>query len=161
MNERNELRWIRGWLLVLMTACVLRGLAALPLVFELSVAYRGVRYLGITQGPFHDSLREVYASLLHTQAQYPLLFYGSDMLAFGHWAIALALIGPFRDPQKNLGVIQAGILIAVLAIPGVLLAGALRGIPWWWRLLDVSFASGGLLALMMALRLTRRLEEKP
>ena len=86
-------------------------------------------------------------------AHYPFLFYGTDWLAFGHVVIALAFIGPLRNPWRNRWVVEWGILACVLVIPWALVFGPLRGIPFFWRLIDTSFGFGGLALLLPAYRL--------
>lgn len=83
-------------------------------------------------------------------------FYGTDWLAFGHVVIALAFIGPLRDPWRNRWVAEWGILACVLVIPWALVFGPLRGIPFFWRLIDASFGFGGLALLLPAYRLIRK-----
>ncbi len=151
------LRWIRFWLLVFMAGLAVSGITAIPLTAELSFLYRVLHHFGITSGPFHDWIQQVYAALLENRARYPFLFYGTDWLAFGHFVIALAFIGPYRDPVRNLWVIQFGILACLLVVPYAFVFGAIRQIPWWWSLLDSAFGLGGLGALLIVKRLTKRL----
>ena len=42
--------------------------------------------------------------------QYPFLAYGTDWLALGHIAIAIAFIGPLRDPVRNIWVVEFGMI---------------------------------------------------
>ena len=41
------------------------------------------------------------------------------------------------------------------------IAGAVRGIPVWWRLVDCSFGVFGSLPLLYCLRLSRQMREAP
>ena len=45
------------------------------------------------------------------------LAYGTDWPAFGYVAIAVAFIGVFRDPIKNIGLVQSGMIACLLVIP--------------------------------------------
>jgi hypothetical protein len=72
--------------------------------------------------------------------------------AFGHVAIALAFIGPLRDPAKNLWVVEFGMLTCLLVIPWTLVFGSLRGIPVFWMLIDMSFGIVGVIPLWLARR---------
>ena len=63
-----------------------------------------------------------------------------DWLAFGHIVIAVAFLGAWRDPVGNRWLFDFGLIACVLVIPWALVFGALRGIPWWWRLIDCSFS---------------------
>src|SRR5262249_12268406 len=84
--------------------------------------------------------------------QYPFLAYGTDWLAFGHVAIAVAFIGPLRDPIKNLWVVEFGMLACLLVIPWTLIFGPLRGIPSFWMLIDMSFGMIGIIPVWLARR---------
>jgi hypothetical protein len=85
-------------------------------------------------------------------AQYPFLQYGTDWLAFAHLAIAVAFIGPWRDPVRNRWVITFGLIACAGVVPLALIAGAVRGIPMAWRLVDCSFGVFGCVPLLMARR---------
>lgn len=89
----------------------------------------------------------------------PFLFYGTDWLAFGHIAIAVFFLGPLRDPVRNLWVIHAGMIACILVIPWALVFGPIRGIPFFWRLIDCSFGVIGIVPLYMASRYIRRIAE--
>lgn len=150
-----QLRRIRFWLLLFVAGLVVSGITAIPLTFELNLVYRGLHFFEIRSGPFHDWIQHVFAALVETQARYGFLFYGTDWLAFGHFVIAIAFIGPIRDPVKNVWVIDFGMIACLLVIPYTLVFGAWRGIPWWWRLIDCSFGVFGLIPLWLARRLIR------
>jgi hypothetical protein len=99
----------------------------------------------------------VYAGILDTHTRYPFMLYGTDWLAFGHFAIAIAFIGPMRDPLRNIWVIDFGIIACLLIIPYAFVFGGIRGIPIWWRLIDCSFGVFGVVPLLLARRATRQL----
>jgi len=61
--------------------------------------------------------------------------------------LAIAFIGPYKDPVKNKWVIEFGAIACFLIIPFALIAGYFRGIPFWWRLIDCSFGIIGLIPL--------------
>ena len=85
--------------------------------------------------------------IVETGQEYSFLFYGYDWLGFAHIVIALAFIGPYRDPVKNERVIQFGMIACILVIPFALLLGALRHIPFWWRIVDCCFGIVGIIPL--------------
>jgi hypothetical protein len=99
----------------------------------------------------------VYTGLMETSSRYPFLFYGTDWLAFGHFVIAISFLGPLRNPVRNNWVIDFGIIACALVIPFALIFGSIRGIPFWWRLIDCSFGVFGLVPLLFARRATKRL----
>ena len=85
--------------------------------------------------------------------------YGTDWLAFAHIVIAMAFIGPLRDPVKNIWVIEFGMIACVLVIPLAAICGPLRGIPWLWILIDCSFGIFGIMPLWLIRRYIKRLEQ--
>ena len=72
--------------------------------------------------------------------------------------IAIAFIGPLRDPIRNRWVIDFGIIACALVIPLALICGSLRGIPVYWRLIDCSFGLAGVLPLWWCRKMIDRLE---
>jgi hypothetical protein len=85
-----------------------------------------------------------------------LLLWARTWLAFGHIAIAVFFLGPLRDPVRNLWVIWAGMIACVLVIPWAMVFGPIRGIPFFWRLIDCSFGVVGIVPLYLAYRCIRR-----
>ena len=97
-------------------------------------------------------------ALVATNARYPFLAYGTDWLAFAHLVIAIAFIGPWRDPVKNRWVVEFGMIACILIVPFALAMGHVRGIPWGWRLIVCSFGLLGILPLWHCRRLIQRLQ---
>ncbi len=159
MNASTDLRRIRGLLAFFILALTFSGLTAIPLQWGgrvLDQWFGTGTWLASwwpALGQWTSFLAEGIAT---TGSRYPFMFYGTDWLAFGHVAIAIAFLGTLRDPVKNIWVVQFGILTCLLVIPCALIFGPLRGIPFWWRLVDCSFGLGGLLVLLPAYRLIQR-----
>ncbi len=84
--------------------------------------------------------------------------YGTDWLAFAHLAIAFAFLGPLRDPVRNKWVLVFGVIACVGVVPLAFIAGPIRGIPSYWRLIDSSFGLFGAIPLLICLRYVDRLE---
>jgi hypothetical protein len=82
-------------------------------------------------------------------ANHAFLFYGTDWLAFGHFVIAVAFIGAFRDPVRNIWLFNFGKIACALVIPYALIFGAIRGIPFYWRLIDCSFGILGIVPVWL------------
>jgi hypothetical protein len=99
----------------------------------------------------------VHEGITRTDREYPFLAYGTDWLAFGHLAIAVFFWGPLKDPVRNVWVVQSGMIACVGVLPLALIAGAVRGIPWWWQLIDISFGAVGIIPLLLAHADIRRL----
>lgn len=156
MDESNvrRFRWVMGFFLV---ALLFSGATALPLLTEMRVGMAALQSSGLvaTDGSsvLLTWLQTVQAGLEEVNLRHPWMAYGTDWLAFGHFAIALFFIGAWRDPAHSRMVLQAGVAACVLVVPFALLAGAVRGIPWWWRLIDCSFGVVGLVPLLYCLRL--------
>ena len=138
---------------------VLSGITAFPLAWELRVLTNGLgintsvpaaAYTGISFW-----LATVDRGLHQTYAVYPWVAYGTDWLAFAHIAIAVYFVGPMINPVRNEWVIYAGLIGCLLVLPLALLCGPLRGIPFYWRLIDCSFGVFGAVPLLYCLRLTR------
>ena len=156
----TTLRWIRLWIAFFVVALVVSGISAVPLESELRFA-SGL--LHATAAPhvlpelvlWIDVVRD---GLGETYAEFPFIAYGTDWLAFAHIVIAIAFIGPLRDPVRNIWIIQWGMIVCILVIPLALIAGPIRGIPIGWQLLDASFGVFGIIPLLIVYRLTRHLE---
>ena len=94
-----------------------------------------------------------------TNSRYPFLSYGTDWLAFAHIVIAVAFIGPYKNPIKNIWVIQFGMIACFMIIPVALIAGQIREIPFYWRIIDCSFGILGVLPLFLCYKNIRKLEK--
>lgn len=94
-------------------------------------------------------LLTVHEALQDVSANHPLLFYGTDWLAFGHLVIAIAFVGALLDPVRNRWLFDLGLTTCAMVIPFALAFGALRGIPFWWRLIDCSFGVFGAIPLWL------------
>jgi hypothetical protein len=141
INKSNKA--IRRWLLVFMIVLAVSGITAIPVERELSIAtkfFSDDSFIG-------NWLNQTLLAVRETDQKFPYLFYGYDWLAFAHIVIAIAFIGPYRDPVKNKWVIEFGAICCFLIIPFALIVGFLRGIPFWWKLVDCSFGIVGLIPL--------------
>lgn len=135
------------------------GLTAIPLSGELNLL---TSVIGPSSGfpALADWLGRVQSALSETQARFPFLFYGTDWLAFGHFAIAIAFIGAWRDPVRNRWLFDFGLIACGLVIPYALAFGGWRGIPLWWRLVDCSFGVAGAIPLWFCRRWAYELERE-
>lgn len=161
MAERSVLvRRIRICLAVVIAGLVVSGITAFPLREEVALGRGLLRSIGLdTLAPvFVGWVDRVGEGLDATAAAYPFIAYGTDWLAFAHLLIALAFIGPWRDPVRNVFIIQWGLVACAGIVPLALIAGALRGLPLGWQVIDVSFGVVAALPLAVALVATRRLE---
>ena len=141
---------------------ILSGLTAFPLLHELRLM---ASWLGIQHHADYAShsglsfwIGYVWHGLEVTQAQFPYVAYGTDWLAFAHLAIAVAFVGPLIDPVRNVWVTIWGLIMCAGIVPLALIAGAVRGLPLGWQLIDISFGVVAAVPLTIAVVLTRRLE---
>lgn len=99
----------------------------------------------------------MYQGVSETQQKHPFIFHGTDWLAFGVFVLAITFIGPLRNPVRNVWVIDMGMIACVLVVPYALVFGYLRGIPFFWRLIDCSFGILGIIPLWLARRWVKRI----
>ena len=138
-----RLKKIRTALVVFMICLFLSGLTAIPLIPELSWILENTP----KGSSFYTWLDKVLTALKETEQKYPFVFYGFDWLAFAHFILAILFIGPYRDPVKNIWVLQFGLIACVLVFPLAFIAGYFRGIPVGWQLIDCSFGLAGFVVL--------------
>jgi hypothetical protein len=157
-------RRIRILLGLFVFGLVVSGLTAFPIRMETQILNRIIGEGSPTQ-PWWPWMARwisfVHRGVQHTSEACPFLFYGTDWLAFAHLMIAVAFIGPLRDPVRNIWVVEFGMIACVMVIPLALICGPLRGIPFFWRLIDCSFGVVGIVPLALAWRMIRRLGEYP
>ena len=68
-------------------------------------------------------------------------------------------IRPLWKPLESDWVLKCGLVCCAGIFPFALIAGHVRGIPLYWRLIDCSFGVLGALPLLYCLRLTRRMRK--
>lgn len=150
------LRRIRVWLVLFIAGLVLSGLTAFPLEHETAELNR---IFAVAPTPpaghepgLHTWLRRVHEGIVTTNRIYPFLAYGTDWLAFAHLVIALVFVGPLIDPVRNRWVLVFGVIACAGVVPLAVIAGQVRGIPIYWRLIDCSFGVFGAFPLLLCLR---------
>lgn len=154
MKTKANERLIRKLLLVFMIVLFLSGLTAIPIDQELSL----ILPLVPDKTQLHAWLHRVLEGYRVTKASHPFLIYGYDWLAFAHFILALLFIGPYRNPVKNIWVIEFGLMACILILPLAFIAGYFRGIPIGWQLIDCSFGIIGFLPLWVCYIKTKKLE---
>lgn len=161
MDSAVHLRWIRVWLSVFMAGLVLSGVTAFPLRSETALLNRMFDVAPVAtagEPALNTWLRRVHTAIAETDEQYPFMAYGTDWLAFAHIVIAIAFIGPWVDPVRNKWVLTFGVIACLGVLPLALIAGPLRGIPFYWRLIDCSFGVVGVVPLLICLGHVRAME---
>lgn len=141
MEAASLLRSTRIWLALVILGLFLSGVTAFPLQHELDLVARVSAHIHLADhAPALNAwFLRVDRALTDTNARYPFLAYGTDWLAFAHLAIAVLFIGPFLDPVRNKWVVTFGLIASVGVFFLALIAGPIRGVPLFWRLIDCSF----------------------
>ena len=152
---------VRVWLVVFVIGLVVSGVTAFPLESETRLLAKLV-HADWSPAPEHlpalvGWVDRVHHGVAQTNQDYPFLAYGTDWLAFAHLVIAVAFWGPLRDPVRNIWVVHFGMISCAAIVPLALIAGPIRGIPWGWQLVDISFGVFGVIPLIFAERAIRRL----
>jgi hypothetical protein len=144
---------------------VISGVTAFPLLTELRILAH-LLGVGDAQSPEGYTglsfwILTVRWGLENIYAQYPWVAYGTDWLAFAHLIIALFFVGSLIDPLSSRPTIYAGIVACVAIIPLALICGPIRGIPFYWQLIDCSFGLFGVVPLVYCLRLLPKIAGEP
>ena len=135
---------------------VLSGITAFPIETELALVNAKISSF---PGYLQTWINAVYRAVKNTNENYPYLSYGTDWLAFAHIVISVAFIGPLRDPVKNIWVIQFGMISCIMVFPLAFIAGPIRGIPFYWQLIDCSFGVFGFALLYYCHKNILKLEQ--
>jgi len=150
-SKEKQMKVIRRWIIFFMISLVISGVTAFALETELGWLLDhwpgGVGGRDLASAGLRGWVEEVYGALSETNIRWPYLAYGYDWLAFAHLVIAVAFVGPLIDPVRNKWVILFGMIACVMVFPLAFIAGAVRGIPVYWRLIDCSFGVVGLAPL--------------
>jgi hypothetical protein len=119
MKKITRLKKIKLALMFFIIALFISGATAIPIDWELRLL---VNYFPVDSS-MNYWLSKVLAAYMETKEQYPFLLYGYDWLAFAHFVLAVLFIGPYKDPARNIWVIEFGLIACVLIIPFAFIAG--------------------------------------
>jgi hypothetical protein len=154
---------IRRWTWFFIAGLVLSGATALPIPSEMQALEGTLGHDMRAGGALPESaaawLRTVRDGVRATSAQAPFLFYGTDWLAFGHFMVALALVGALADPARNRWLFVFGMMACALVPVWAMVFGHIRGIPLWWRLIDCTFGIVGFVPMRLCHRWSGALAE--
>jgi hypothetical protein len=157
----TPLTQLRITTLIIISGLVLSGVTAFPLKWELNILanffvqngdYAPASYSGLAHW-----IMKVREGLVITDRDYPFIAYGTDWLAFGHIIIALFFVPVYFDPARYRANLTVGMWACILVIPLALICGPIRGIPFYWQLIDCSFGFFCIFPMLYALRLVKRL----
>ncbi|MEO6404680.1 MAG: hypothetical protein ABIY51_11130 [Ferruginibacter sp.] len=149
----KELKKIKTLILIMIIGLCLSGITVFPVNSELNALLKIL--------PPNSSLAKWISFILlrynDLEINTPQLLYGYDWLGFAHIVLAILFIGPYKDPVKNIWVIEFGMIASVLIFPLAFIAGHFRGIPLGWRFIDCSFGVIGFIVLLITHRLIKSL----
>lgn len=148
---------IRLLILFFMVALILSGATAFPVETELRWL---LSHPSLVPSFAAKWLQDVYTALVETNSKYPMIAYGFDWLAFAHIVIAMAFIGPFKDPVKNVWIIDWAMLACMAIIPLAFIAAPIRHIPLFHVLIDCSFGVIGIIPLWICKRWIKQLAKQ-
>ena len=155
-GQQVLLRRIRRWTVLFIALLALSGITAFPVQTELHALLN-------IQHSLPEFMRwwllRASSAVDEVATNAPFLLYGYDWLAFAHLVIALFFIGVYRQPVQNRWVIRTGMMACVGVFFLAFICGQLRGIPFFWTMVDCSFGAFGLLPLFIVDRLIRQLKE--
>lgn len=154
LQQTQQLIRLHIWLLILGLA--ISGLTAFPLVSETQFLLGFADHWPVE---LRQWLKTIHIAIKNTNRDYPYLSYGTDWLAFAHLMLAILFVGPLRDPVKNKWIIEFGLICCLSIVPLALIAGYIREIPFFWRLVDCSFGLFAMIPLVIALRNIIKLEK--
>ncbi len=156
-TEAQLRRQIRILLLIFIIGLAVSGITAFPIHTQLTFAKQLIGYFGMDNS-FTRWIEVVYSGVDAADKKYPFLAYGTDWLAFAHLILAVLFAGVIRDPVRNIWVLQFGLIACLGIFPLAFIAGTVRGIPFFWQLIDCSFGLFGGTVLWMCYARVRTLE---
>lgn len=163
MEEKKLVSRIRALTAFYILALIFWGVTAFPIESEIRIV---CQLLNITldappeaYSGFKEWIATVATAVVNTNRSYPFLSYGTDWLAFSHLVIAAAFIGLYQKPIRNKWIVHFGMIACIGVVPLALICGAIREIPFWWRLIDCSFCFFGMIPLILLHIYISRLEK--
>jgi hypothetical protein len=156
LSKQQLEKRIKYLILFFIVALVLSGVTAFPIESELQIA---MNHIDVFPLFVQTWLLKVNEGVVYVNSNYPFISYGTDWLAFAHVVIGVAFIGPLHDPVRNIWVVQFGMIACIMIFPLAFIAGSIRGIPFYWQLIDCSFGLFGFIPLYVCYKMIRKLEE--
>jgi hypothetical protein len=139
-----------------MAGLFISGLTCFPLLAEVNLGTLVYSAWGKTPPPF---VQNVTTGIIETMANHEFLFYGTDWLGFAHVLFAILFYGVYKDPVKNIWLVQFSLIACCAIFPLAFIMGPLRGIPFWWQVVDSSFGIIGLIVMIPVYQMTKSLQE--
>jgi len=156
-NEKFLLTRIRRWILLFIVLLVISGLTAFPVQTELHAMMH-------LQNIFPDFIRswliDINIAIDEMVKNSPYLLYGYDWLAYSHLVIALFFFGVYKNPVQNAWVLRVGMVACIGVFALAFICGQIRGIPFFWTMIDCSFGFFGIMPLLIVQKLIRKMEKR-
>ena len=156
VSPEKLLARIRRMIVFFIIALVLSGVTAFPVYSELK--WINKMHFFSRDSFLGNWLLQVWVAVREINHIFPFLFYGYDWLAFAHLVIAMAFLGPYRDPVRNKWIIEWGMLCCAAVIPLAIIAGPIRHIPWYHIVIDCMFGIIGIIPLWITKKWIGQLE---
>jgi hypothetical protein len=154
-SEIKLLRKIRRWIAAFVVLLILSGLTAFPVQTELHFMMNTQElvpsFMKIWLYKINDGMQVI-------ENQYPFMQYGYDWLAYSHIVIALFFIGVYKNPVQNAWVLRIGMVACMGVFILATVCGQIRGIPFFWTLIDCSFGFFGMIPLLIVERLIKKIK---
>jgi hypothetical protein len=155
MNKEKLSRQIRNLIIFFIVVILFFGITAFPIESEICWIDG---HSNLLPGFLAEWLHKVHLGVSETNAAFPFLAYGTDWLAFAHIIIAILFIGPLLNPVKNKWIIDWAIMCCILVFPLALIAGPIREIPFFHRVIDCAFGAIGIIPLLIVRKKIKHLE---
>ncbi|MCF8371610.1 MAG: hypothetical protein K9H64_08300 [Bacteroidales bacterium] len=140
---------IRFWIGIFIFGLIVSGLTAFPILTEIRLLER------IFAGQSNSLAKWILfisEGIKISYAKYPFIAYGTDWLGYSHLVISLFFIDVYRNPKDGLKTVWIGLLACLGVIPLALIAGHIREVPIFWRMIDCSFGIFGAIPLLISHR---------
>ena len=161
MEIEKQLRRVKMLICAFVVILILSGVTAFPLVWEIGILESIVGQDSFVAKIFpalSEFISFIHEGIEEVNAEQPFMFYGTDWLAFGHIVIGIFFIGAIRDPIRNIWIIESGMIACALVIPLAFICGPIRGIPFFWQLVDCSFGVIGIVPLWWVRQNIKKIE---
>lgn len=157
-NVKKLKREVRFLLYVFVAGLMVSGITAFPIHTGLTYLHDQIAHFKLDNG-LSRWIETVYQGVNEVDSNYPFIAYGTDWLAFAHLILAVLFAGIIKDPVRNIWVLKFGLIACVGVFPLAFIAGTVRGIPFFWQLIDCSFGLLGGIVLWMCYRRVKELEK--
>jgi hypothetical protein len=156
ITKEKQLRGrIKAAIIITMIGLLFNGMSSVPLRSELDILLSHPNRLPQFLLDWWTYVRQ---GVYETSEKYEFMRYGFDWLAFAHLMIAIAFIGPLRDPVKNQWVVKWGMIVAACGIVMAFGWERMRGIPVWWSFIDAGISYAAFVVLWLCNRWIGRLK---